>query len=82
MAKVQFARLREGGITFGVVVVKDQVIDQRSDADDAVRYWSRQLACPTILLGGARHKLYGRPDIVRFMRNVSVNRIPWREASI
>jgi len=79
MSKVQFARIREQGITFGVVVVKDHVIDQQG-ADDAVSYWSQWLGCPTILLGANRHKLYGRTDIVRFMRNVSINRIPWREA--
>jgi hypothetical protein len=82
MSKVQFARLREQGVTFGVVVVKDRVIEYGSEADDAVGYWSNQLGCPTILLGANRHKLYGRTDIVRFMKNVSLSRIPWREAHI
>lgn len=81
MSKVQFARLREQGIAFGIVVVKDHVIDQ-SDADEAVSYWSRWLGCPTILLGARRHKLYGRTDIVRFMSNVSLDRVPWREANV
>lgn len=81
MSKVQFARLREQGVTFGVVIVKDYVIDQ-SDVDDTVSCWSRWLGCPTILLGAQRHKLYGRKDIVRFMSGVSLSRIPWREAHI
>lgn len=82
MTQVQFARIREQGVTFGVVVVKDSILDFTSNANDAVSYWSSQLGCPTILLGANRHKLYGRSDIVRFMRNISISRIPWRKASI
>lgn len=82
MARVQFARLREQDITFGVVVVKDHVIDLQQDANDAVSYWSRQLGCPTVLLGARRHTYYGRTDIVRFLKNISLDRIPWREANI
>lgn len=76
-----FARLREHGVTFGVVVAKDHVIDQ-SGANDAVSYWSRWLECPTILLSARRHKLYGRKDIVQFMSRVSLSSIPWREAAV
>lgn len=82
MATVQFAVIRQQAVTFGIVVVKDYVVDNRLEADQAVSAWSLELACPTILLGARRHKLYGRPDIVRFMRNVSLDRIPWRQATI
>lgn len=82
MSTVQFARIREQGITFGVVVVKDHVIEHQSEANQAVLAWSRELGCPTILLGANRHRLYGRPDIVRFMSNVSISRIPWKRAKL
>lgn len=82
MSTVQFARIREQGITFGVVVVKDYVIDNAFERDEAVTYWSNWVGCPTILLGANRHRLYGRNDLVRFMRNVSIDRIPWRRSTI
>ena len=82
MSRVQFSRIREQGITFGVVVVKDHIIDSMSERDDAVAYWSRWLGCPTILLGANRHRLYGRNDLVKFMTNVSLDRIPWKTANI
>ena len=82
MPQVQYARLREGPVTFGVVVVKDHVIDYRNEADNAVGQWSEWMGCPTILLGANRHQLYGRPDIVDFMSNVALSRIPWRRTSI
>jgi hypothetical protein len=82
MSTVQFARIREQGVTFAIVVVKDHIIDNRSQADEAVSAWTLEFGCPTILLGAQRHKLYGRPDVVRFMSNVSINRIPWRQTHL
>ncbi|NKJ41355.1 hypothetical protein [Novosphingobium sp. SG720] len=82
MSSVQFARIREQGITFCVVVVKDSVIDDQFERDSAVAYWSRQFGCVTVLLGANRHRYYGRTDIVRFMSNVALDRIPWRTTQI
>ncbi len=82
MSKVQFARIREGSVTFGVVVVKDHAVDNVGERDNAVAYWSRWVGLPTILLGANHHRFYGRGDLVRFMSNVSLDRIPWREATI
>lgn len=82
MSKVQFARIREQGITFGVVVVKDSAVDDVSERNGTVAYWSRYLGCPTILLGANRHRYYGRTDLVRFMSTVPFHAIPWRTADI
>lgn len=82
MSSVQFARIREQGVTFAVVVVKDQVLDSKSQSDQAVAAWTMEFGWPTILFGAIRHKLYGRPDLVRFMSNVSLSRIPWRQATM
>lgn len=82
MSQVQFARIREQGVTFGIVVVKDYVIESPSERDNAVAYWSSWVGCPTILLGATRHRLYGRRDLVNFMANVSIDRIPWRRGNI
>jgi len=82
MSTVQFARIREQGVTFGVVVVKDHAVDDSFERDNTVSYWSQWLGCPTILMGAVRHRLYGRRDLVNFMSNVSIDRIPWQRASI
>lgn len=82
VSKVQFAQITEQGITFGVVVVKDHVIENRTEANGAVAYWSRWIGWPTILMGAQHQRLYGRRDIVNFMSNVTLDRIPWLEATL
>ncbi len=76
---IQYSIIREQGIDFGIIVVKDRVIDCRSDADEAVSYWSNYFGCPTILYGARRHKVYGRTDLVNFVSNLQYQQIPWRK---
>lgn len=76
---VQFAVIKEQGVTFGVVVVKDHVIECRSDADDAVSYWTHRLGCTTVLYGAERHKVYGDRNLIDFVSNLHPSQIPWRK---
>jgi hypothetical protein len=75
---IQFAIIREQGINFGIIVVKDHVIDNHVEADNAVNAWSYEFGCPTILMGARHHKLYGRRDLVKFVSNLHLSQIPWR----
>lgn len=77
------AIIKEQGVTFAIVVVKKHVIDNRSRANQAIR--SFQVAFPgvPIVLMAQNYRgtptYYGRRDLVRFLRNVPLQAIPWRE---
>ncbi|WP_152522537.1 hypothetical protein [Sphingobium ummariense] len=76
---MQFALIREQGVNFGIIVVKDHVIANTTEANSAVAYWSQQFGCPTILFGARDHRLYGRRDLVRFVSGLHYSQIPWRK---
>jgi hypothetical protein len=46
------------------------------------RWWTAHLARPVALLGERQHRTFGREDVVRWLRNVPVSRLPWRELTI
>ena len=75
---IQFSKIRERGVTFVTVVVKDHVISCRSDADELVEHYSRFFGCPAVLLGGQRHRTYGRQDLAKFVAN-NWRRLPWKK---
>jgi hypothetical protein len=78
MSRVQFSIIREQNVTFGIVVVKDHVIDNRSLADESVTYWSNRFGCPTVLYGAQRHRIYGRRDLTQFVSRLHYSQIPWK----
>ncbi|AWM88623.1 hypothetical protein C4E04_19060 [Microvirga sp. 17 mud 1-3] len=82
MSTWQVALVREQGVTFGVVSVRDSVIDSPSQRDDLIRWWTMKLGCPAVLIGAQRHRTYGRQDIVRFLRNVHPSQLPWRKMNV
>jgi hypothetical protein len=82
MSTWQFALVREQGIAFGVVSVRDSVIDSPSQRDELTQWWTMKLGCPTVLIGAQRHRTYGRQDIVRFLRKVHPSQLPWRQMNV
>jgi hypothetical protein len=80
------AVIREQGVTFAIVVVKQHVLNSGSQALSAVRGFARYFpGLPVILMGqdgGGRPTYYGRRDIVNFLSNISPARIPWRRYSV
>ncbi len=78
----QGAIIKEKGVTFGIVVVKPQVLDDPSRRDKLVAQCAGVFGgIPTILMGqrGTRARYYGRPDIVRFMAKVPISAVPWKQ---
>ena len=75
---LQFSKIREQGVTFVTVVVKDHVINCRSDADDLVAHYSYKFGCPAVLLGAKQHRTYGRRDLAKFVAN-NWHRLPWKK---
>jgi hypothetical protein len=80
--RIQGAVIREQGQTFAVVIVKPQVIQNRSEAANAIRGLLPIFGVPIVLMAQdswGRASYYGRPDIARFMANVPIAAIRWRE---
>lgn len=83
--RVQGAMIREQGQTFAVVVVKPHVVQNQGAASEAIAGLTPVFGVPVVLMaqdGRGRPTFYGRPDIARFMSNVPLHAIPWREYTI
>ena len=80
------AVLREQGVTFAVVVVKRHIVDNQTEARSALRSFGSVFpGMPIVLMGqdtSGRAKYFGRPDIARFMANVSPSRVPWKRYTL
>ena len=76
------ALIREGGVTFGIAVVRDAVLDSPRDCDSAIQQFSLILRAPTVIMGDRSHRTYGRPDLVNFLRGVALSQIPWQRYTI
>jgi len=81
--RFQGALIREQGQTFAVVIVKTYVIQSTSEASRARDFFSGCFpGVPIVLMaqnGRGTPTYQGRPDIVRFLASISMNRIPWKE---
>jgi len=81
--KVNGAVVREQGITFAIVLVKQHVVDNRAGADDFIASCGSLFPGMPIVLATQDHRgcftYYGREDISRFLASIAPSRIPWRE---
>lgn len=81
--KGHVALVREQGVNFAVVVVKSSVIHgSRAHKDDLVQTFTVEFGMPTVLMAQdsrGRATYYGRDDLVRFLSNIYVEQLPWRE---
>ena len=84
--KLHGAVIKEQGVTFAVVVTKKQVVDNRFEADNAIQSFSRLFpGIPVVLMGQDSRgtpTYYGRKDIAKFMANVPIHAIPWKEYTL
>jgi hypothetical protein len=83
--RIQGAVIREQGQTFAVVVVKPHVVQNSSEAANAISGFTPIFGVPVVLMaqdGRGRPSYYGRSDITKFMSSVPLHSIPWREYTI
>lgn len=77
------AVVREQGVTFAIVVVKESALSPMSEAAEHIRSYARFFpGLPVVLMGQdyrGTPKYVGRHDIVNFLANISMLRIPWRK---
>jgi hypothetical protein len=79
------AVIKEQGITFAIVIVKKSVVDLRSEAEKAIRSFQPVFpGLPIVLMAQDNRGVptyFGRPDIAKFMANVSLHAVPWKKYS-
>lgn len=84
--RFQGAVICEQGITFAVVIVKQHVVANRSNASRTIESFQPAFpGIPVVLMAQDRHgrpTYYGRQDIAGFLSKVPVQAIPWKEYSI
>jgi hypothetical protein len=83
--QIDAALVKEQGVSFAVVVVKPSALVGAS-RDQLIREYSAIWeGVPVVLLaqdlrGGGR--FYGRDDLVRFLKTVSISALPWKRWSV
>ena len=84
MATLNAALVKEQGVTFAVVLVKNHVLNSASAADQMIRTAGQALCCPlVVLMGESNRKLRGnRQDVVRFVSKLHPSQLPWKKWSI
>lgn len=84
--KIQGAVIKEQGVTFAIVIVKKSVIDSRTEATNAIIAFSPIFPGIPLVLMAQDHRgvptYFGRQDIAKFMANVPMHVIPWKEYTI
>ena len=83
--QVDGAIIKEQGKTFSIIIVKRNVIDNNSEADEMRRACASVFPSPIILMAQDNRGVpiyQGRKDIVRFLSNIDFRRIPWKRYSI
>ena len=80
--QVHGAVIREQGQTFAVVKVKEYVVQNSSEANDAIDSFRGLFpGMPIVLAGqssGGRFTYFGRQDMAQFLASISPSRIPWK----
>jgi len=81
--RFQGAVVKEQGVTFAVVIVKRHVMDNRSEANTTIASLRPMFPGLPILLMAQDSRstptYFGRTDIARFMSNVPLSAVPWKE---
>ena len=76
------AVIKGQGITFAIIVVKASATFTTSGAQDLILAYQRFFpGTPIILMsqdGRGTPTFVGRKDVVQFLSNVSISRIPWK----
>jgi hypothetical protein len=87
VVKFDGAVVKEQGVTFGIAVVKPNVIQSSADRTKVQRSFATQVfqGLPVVLMAQNSRgtpTYWGRPDIVRFLANVPMAAIPWKQYTL
>jgi hypothetical protein len=83
---IEGAVIREQGVTFAVVIVKEYVLNNSFESDRAIQAFQPIFPGLPVVLMAQNHRgvptYYGRRDISQFMANVSLGRVPWKRYTV
>jgi hypothetical protein len=84
--KFQGAVIKQQGVTFAVVIVKQQVLDNPADAQRAIASFTPVFpGVPVVLMAQDMRgtpTYYGNSNIVNFLASVPLQAIPWKEYTL
>ena len=84
--RFQGAVIKEHGVTFGVLIVKQHILNDPTRRDALVLEGSRLFGgIPTVLMAqdfNGTPTYYGRSDISKFMASVPLEAVPWKEYTV
>ncbi len=82
MSQIEGAVVKEQGITFAIVIVKQYVLNSTSECQKALlSFQSYFPGMPIILMAqdsSGTPTYYGRKDIAAFLANIPMSSIPWK----
>jgi hypothetical protein len=80
------ALIREQGVNFAVVIVKQHVLASSTTAENAIRAFTPAFGgVPVVLMaqdGRGRPTYYGRKDIAQFMARVPLGAVRWKRFTV
>lgn len=80
------AIVREGETTCVVVIVIKEVVQNKFEAEEATKLFSRFFPLMTVVLMAQDHRgdgiFYGPPDLVRALSKIKVEHFPWKQYSV
>jgi hypothetical protein len=81
--RFQGAVVKEQGVTFAVVIVKEHIVRSSHTATETIRSFAPMFPGIPVVLMVQDHRgvptYYGRKDISSFLANVPLEAIPWQE---
>jgi hypothetical protein len=82
----QGAVIKEQGVTFGIVIVKEHVLQSHAEANQVIGSCQGVLRVAPVVLMAQNSRgvptYYGRKDIVNFLARIDTRRIPWKEYTV
>ena len=80
------AVIHEQNVKFAVVIVKKHILDNRIEANKAIRSFGGVFPGISVVLmaqdSRGRASYYGRTDISQFLARVPINAIPWKRYTL
>lgn len=78
MTTFEAALVREQGVTFAVIPVKDHIFMSPTQRDDAAATYSAVFDHAPVVLINSTGRTWGRYDLVRFLGRVPPANLPWK----
>lgn len=86
MIKFQGAVIKEQGVNFAIVSVKENVVQNKNEANSAIRNFTSVFSGIPIVLMAQNFRgaptYYGRRDIVDFLSRIPISSVPWKNYTI